>query len=77
MSTRNIQAELNELYGIHMSPSMISNITDKVLGSVAEWQNRMLDEVYAIVYMNDIHFKVRDEHRIVTKAVYICLSIDM
>ena len=77
MSTRDIQAELNELYGIDISPSMISNITDKVLGSAAEWQNRMLDEVYPIVYMDAIHFKVRDEHRIVTKAAYICLGIDM
>lgn len=77
MSTRDIQAELNELYGVDVSPSMISNITDKVLGSAAEWQNRMLDEVYPIVYMDAIHFKVRDDHRIVTKAAYICLGIDM
>lgn len=77
MSTRDIQAELNELYGIDVSPSMISNITDKVLGSAAEWQSRMLDEVYPIVYMDAIHFKVRDDHRIVTKAAYICLGVDM
>lgn len=77
MSTRDIQAELNELYGVDVSPSMISNITDKVLGSASEYQNRMLDEVYPIVYMDTIHFKVRDEHRIVTKAAYICLGIDM
>ena len=77
MSTRDIQAELNELYGVDVSPSMISNITDKVLGSAAEWQNRMLDEVYPIVYMDAIHFKVRDDHRIVSKAAYICLGIDI
>ncbi|WP_460293464.1 IS256 family transposase [Clostridium tertium] len=77
MSTRDIQAELNELYGIDVSPIMISNITDKVLGSAAEWQSRMLDEVYPIVYMDAIHFKVRDDHRIVTKAAYICLGVDM
>ena len=77
MSARDIQAELNELYGIDISPSMISNITDKVLGSAAEWQNRMLDEVYPIVYMDAIHFKVRDEHRIVIKVAYICLGIGM
>lgn len=77
MSTRDIQAELNELYGIDISPSIISNITDKVLGSAAEWQNRMLDEVYPIVNMDTIHFKVRDDHRIVTKAAYICLGVDM
>lgn len=77
MTTRDIQAELEELYGIEVSPSMISNITDKVMASAAEWQNRMLDEIYPIVYMDAIHFKVRDDHRIVTKAAYICLGIDM
>ena len=77
MSTRDIQAELKELYVVDLSPSMISTITDKVLVSAAEWQNRMLDEVYPIVYMDAIHFKVRDEHRIVTKAAYICLGVDL
>lgn len=77
MTTRDIQAELEELYGIEVSPGMISNITDKVMASAAEWQNRMLDEIYPIVYMDAIHFKVRDDHRIVTKAAYICMGIDM
>ncbi len=79
MSTRDIQAELEELYGIEVSPGMISNITDKVMASAAEWQNRMLDEIYPIVYMDAVHFKVRDDHRIVivTKAAYICMGIDM
>ena len=77
MSTRDIQSELEELYGIDVSPSMISKITDKVMVAAAEWQNRMLDPVYPIVYMDAIHFKVRDEHRIVTKAAYICMGVDM
>ena len=77
MSVRDIQAELEELYGIDVSPSMISKITDKVMDSAAEWQNRMLDKIYPIVYMDAVHFKVRDEHRIVSKAAYICMGIDM
>ncbi|MGM9978730.1 MAG: IS256 family transposase [Clostridium sp.] len=77
MSTRDIQSELEELYGIDISPSMISKITDKVMSGAAEWQNRMLDKIYPIVYMDAIHFKVRDEHRIVTKAAYICMGINM
>lgn len=77
MSTRDIQAELEELYGIDVSPSMISKITDKVMDSAAEWQNRMLDPIYPIVYMDAVHFKVKDEHRIVSKAAYICMGIDM
>ncbi|MDD6794927.1 MAG: IS256 family transposase, partial [Clostridiaceae bacterium] len=77
MSTRDIQAELEELYGIDVSPSMISKITDKVMDSAAEWQNRMLDPIYPIVYMDAVHFKVKDEHRIVSKAAYICMGVDM
>lgn len=77
MSTRDIQSELEELYGIDISPSMISKITDKVMESASEWQNRMLDSVYPIVYMDAVHFKVRDDHRIMCKAAYICMGIDM
>ena len=77
MSTRDIQSEIEELYGVELSASSISHITDKVLGSAAEWQNRMLDKVYPIVYMDAVHFKVRDDNRIMSKAEYICLGIDM
>ena len=77
MSTRDIQSEMEELYGIELSPSAISHITDKVLGAAAEWQNRMIDKVYPIVYMDAIHFKVREDNKIMSKAAYICLGIDM
>ncbi|WP_338433187.1 IS256 family transposase [Clostridium tyrobutyricum] len=77
MSTRDIQSELEELYGIDVSSTMISKITDKVMGSAAQWQNRTLNEIYPIVYMDAVHFKVREEHKIVTKAAYICMSLDM
>jgi transposase-like protein len=77
MSTRDIQTELEDLYGIDVSPSMISKITDKVMGAAADWQNRTLDSIYPIVYMDAIHFKVREENKIVTKAAYICMALDM
>lgn len=77
MSDRDIQAEMQELYGIDVSPSMISKITDKVMDSAAAWQNRPLDPVYPIVFMDAVHFKVRDEHKIVSKAAYICMALDM
>jgi transposase-like protein len=77
MSTRDIQSELEELYGIDVSPTMISKITDKVMGSAAQWQNRTLDEIYPIVYMDAVHFKVREEHKIATKAAYVCMALDM
>lgn len=74
MSTRDIQAEVEDLYGITLSPSMISKITDKVIATATEWQNRMLDEIYPIVYLNAMYFKVRSNGKIVNKAVYICLG---
>jgi len=77
MSTRDIQTELEDLYGIDISASMISKITDKVMGAAGDWQNRTLDSVYPIVYMDAVHFKVRDENKIVTKAAYICMALDM
>ena len=77
MSTRDIQTELEDLYGIDVSPSMISKITDKVMGAAADWQNRTLDSIYPIVYMDAVHFKVREENKIVTKAAYICMALDM
>ena len=74
MSTRDIQAEVEDLYGITLSPSMISKITDKVIATAIEWQNRMLDEIYPIVYLDAMYFKVRSNGKIVNKAVYICLG---
>ena len=74
MSTRDIQAEVEDLYGITLSPSMISKITDKVIAIATEWQNRMLDEIYPIVYLDAMYFKVRSNGKIVNKAVYICLG---
>ena len=74
MSTRDIQAEVEDLYGITLSPLMISKITDKVIATATEWQNRMLDEIYPIVYLDAMYFKVRSNGKIVNKAVYICLG---
>ena len=74
MSTRDIQAEVEDLYGITLSPSMISKITDKVIATATEWQNRMLDEIYPIVYLDAMYFKVRSNGKIVNKAAYICLG---
>lgn len=77
MTTGDIESHLRELYGIDVSDSTISRITDKVLPIVKEWQERPLEEVYAVVYLDAIHFHVRSDGRIVKKAVYIALGIDM
>lgn len=77
MTTSDIQAEIEDLYGITISPSMVSRITDKVMDSAVEWQNRSLDKIYPIVYLDAMYFKVRSNGKIVNKAVYICLGYNM
>jgi len=66
MTTRDIEKHLESLYGIDASPELISRITDKILPLVTEWQNRPLEEVYGVVFMYAIHYKVRSEGRILS-----------
>ena len=61
MSTRDIHDQLNDLYGIELSAEMVSRITDKILPQVKEWQSRPLDPVYPFVFMDCIHYKVRED----------------
>ena len=75
MTTGDIKAHMYEIYGIETSKDMISGITDKVLPLVKEWQSRPLEALYPIVYLDAVHFKVRDNGRIVSKAAYIMLGI--
>ena len=77
MTTSDIQSEIEDLYGITISPSMVSKITDKVIATATEWQNRALDKIYPIVYLDAMYFKVRSNGKIVNKAVYICLGYTM
>lgn len=77
MTTSDIESHMRELYDIDISDSTISRVTDKVLPLVREWQERPLEEIYAVVFMDAIHYHVRSEGRIVKKAVYIALGIDM
>ena len=75
MSTRDIEDHMKDLYGIEVSPTMVSKVTDKIMPLVAEWQSRPLERVYPIVFLDAIHFKVRKENRIVNKAAYSVLGI--
>ena len=77
MTTEDISGHLNDIYGVEVSDSMISRITDKIMPVVKEWQTRPLEEVYAIVYLDAVHFHVRQEGTIIKKAVYIALGINM
>jgi len=77
MSTRDIEDHLRDIYGIEASSSLISRITDKVMPLVTEWQNRPLDAVYPIVFLDGIVFKVRKDARVVNKCLYSVLGINM
>jgi putative transposase len=75
LTVREIQGHLQELYGIDVSPDLISTVTDAVLEEVAEWQNRPLDPTYALVFFDALRGKVRDEGNVCNKAVYLALGI--
>lgn len=77
MTTTDIDAHIREIYGIEVSDSTVSRITDKILPVVKEWQKRPLEDIYAVVFMDAIHYHVRSEGHIVKKAVYILLGINM
>lgn len=77
MTTADIEIHMKELYDIDISDSTISRITDKIMPVVKEWQERPLEPIYAAVFMDAIHYHVRSEGRIVKKAVYIALGVDM
>ena len=77
MTTSDIETHIQDIYGLECSDSTISRITDKILPVVREWQSRPLEEIYAVVFMDAIHFHVRSEGQIVKKAVYIAIGINM
>jgi transposase-like protein len=77
MSTRDIEEHMRDIYGIDVSATTVSKVTDKILPLIAEWQSRPLDRVYPIVFLDAIHFKVRKDNRIISKAAYSVLGINM
>jgi putative transposase len=77
MTTADIESHIREIYGLEISDSTISRVTDKILPIVKEWQSRPLENLYAVVFMDAIHFHVRSEGQIIKKAVYIAIGINM
>ena len=75
MSTREIVGHLRELYGIEVSPDLVSAVTDAVLEEVAEWQNRPLEPLYPLVFLDALRVKVRDEGTVRNKAIYVALGV--
>ncbi len=77
MTVRDIQSHLEDIYGAEISPQTISNMTDRVLPVLEEWRNRILEEIYAMVYIDGLRYKVRDNGIIKTKTVYGVIGIDL
>ena len=77
MTVRDVQDHLNQLYGITVSPTLISNVINKLMPLIKEWQSRPLEKIYAVVFLDAIHYKVRQEGAIVNKASYMVIGIDL
>jgi len=77
MSQRDIAEQIKELYDVEISPDLVTKITEKIMPEVTAWQNRPLEAVYPFIFMDAIHYKVREDHRYVTKAAYVVLGITM
>ncbi len=77
MTTSDIEMHIHDIQGLDVSDTTISRITDKILPIVREWQNRPLESIYAVVFMDAIHYHVRSEGQIVKKAVYIAIGINL
>jgi putative transposase len=77
MTTRDIQTHLEEMYGVEVSPTLISQVTEAVTEEVRLWQNRPLDDIYPIVYLDAVRIKVKHNGSIITKAVYLAIAVTM
>ena len=77
MSTSDIEDHIRDIYGLEISDTTVSRITDKVLPVAKEWQQRPLESVYAVVFLGAIHYHVRSEGQIIKKAVYIAIGFNM
>lgn len=77
MSQKDISEQIKHLYDVEISPELVSKISEKIMPEVQAWQNRALDAVYPFVFMDAIHYKVKEDHRYITKAAYVVLGITM
>jgi putative transposase len=77
MTTREIADTFQEMYGAEVSPTLISKVTDAVMGRVVEWQNRPLEALYPIVYLDCIVVKVRQDNRVINKSVFLALGVNL
>lgn len=77
MTTREIEGHLKEMYGVEVSPTLISNVTEAVMEEVKAWQSRPLEETYAILYLDALRVKIRDGGHVKNKAIYVAIAVNM
>lgn len=77
MSTRDIHDQIKDIYGIEISAEMVSKITDRMLPQIKEWQNRAIEPIYPFIFLDAIHYKVREDGQIKSKAAYVVLGIGL
>lgn len=77
MSVRDVQDHLQQIYGVEVSPELVSKITDAIIPELRAWQDRPLDQVYPIMYLDAIVVKIRDNHMVTNKAVHIAMGVDV
>lgn len=77
MSYSDIQSHISEMYGLHVSDGLINSITDKVIPTIREWQSQPLERLYCIIWMDAMHFKVRQDGHVITKAIYTVLGVNI
>ncbi|WP_252251054.1 IS256 family transposase [Clostridium sp. ZBS13] len=77
MTTRDISEQIRALYGVDVSAETVSNITNRILPLVSEWQNRLLENTYSFIFMDAIHYKVREDKQIIVKAAYVVIGVNL
>jgi transposase-like protein len=77
VSTRDIEEQIGELYGINLSAEMVSKITDRIVPEIKEWQQRPLEAVYPFIFMDAIHYKIREDGCILNRAAYVVLGVTL
>lgn len=77
MTTRDISEQIKALYGVDISAETVSNITNRILPLVSEWQNRPLENTYSFIFMDAIHYKVREDKQIIVKAAYVVIGVNI
>jgi putative transposase len=77
MSYKDIQTHLSEMYGLSISEGTLNSITDRVIPAIRQWQSRPLERLYPIIWMDAMHFKIREEGKVITKAVYTVLGVNL